>query len=76
VESLSDENIEYLLKINRLPSGGELSSDKKLDLYKKLPHYPKNKNEHDALSDAKWNLELFHFIKDTRHELLKLNLSQ
>lgn len=33
-----------------------------LDL-KKHPEYPKQYNEHNALSDAKWNLELFKFLQ-------------
>lgn len=33
-----------------------------LDL-KKHPEYPKQYNEHNALDDAKWNLELFKFLQ-------------
>ena len=31
---------------------------------KEHPNYPKQKNEHNALSDAKWNFELFQFLQD------------
>jgi hypothetical protein len=30
---------------------------------KKLPNYPKQTNEHNALADARWNKELYNFIK-------------
>lgn len=35
--------------------------DPNIDL-KTLPEYPKQKNEHNALADAKWNLELYKFL--------------
>ena len=28
-----------------------------------LPTYPKQTNEHNALTDAKWNFELFKFLQ-------------
>lgn len=31
---------------------------------KEHPNYPKQNNEHNALSDAKWNFELFQFLQD------------
>lgn len=34
-----------------------------IDDIKKLPNYPKQTNEHNALADAKWNKELYKFIK-------------
>lgn len=34
-----------------------------LSLIKNKPSYPKQQNEHNALDDAKWNFELFKFIK-------------
>lgn len=37
--------------------------DEKLDFLKKHPEYPKQKDEHNALADAKWNHELFKFLK-------------
>jgi hypothetical protein len=37
----------------------------KYDL-KQQPNYPKQQNEHNALSDAKWNLKLFEFVQQCR----------
>jgi hypothetical protein len=31
--------------------------------YKEHPNYPKHTNEHNALADARWNLELYEFIE-------------
>lgn len=36
------------------------AAEKKLKL---LPNYPKQTNEHNALADAKWNYELYKFLK-------------
>ena len=36
---------------------GHLTND-----IKKLPNYPKQTNEHNALSDARWNYELYKFL--------------
>jgi len=33
------------------------------DSLKKHYNYPKQTNEHNALADAKWNFELFKFLK-------------
>lgn len=38
------------------------NTEVKWDL-KKLSHYPKQTNEHNALADARWNQELYNFIK-------------
>lgn len=34
-----------------------------LNHIKEMPAYPKQTNEHNALADAKWNLELFKFLQ-------------
>ena len=71
-EAMSHQDFEELYKglaIN-IPSEDKLTLNEKVKLIKSLPHYPKNNGEHDALEDAKWNRELFHFIKDTRYELI------
>lgn len=34
----------------------------RLDFIKKLPNYPKQNNEHNALDDAKWNKKLYEFL--------------
>lgn len=31
--------------------------------FKELPNYPKKSNEHNALADARWNFELYKFLK-------------
>lgn len=36
----------------------------KTDLLKNALKYPKQKNEHNALDDAKWNFELYKFLKE------------
>jgi hypothetical protein len=36
--------------------------DEKLKVIQTLEEYPKQKNEHNALADARWNKELFNFI--------------
>lgn len=37
--------------------------EEKVKLVKELVEYPKQANEHNALADAKWNFELFNFLK-------------
>ena len=42
-------------------------SENKFDMethLKTLPNYPKQTNEHNALADAKWNKELYEFLKN------------
>lgn len=41
----------------------EITLDEKLNEIKKHTLYPEQSNEHNALSDAKWNRELYHFIQ-------------
>lgn len=40
------------------------SLDERLKIFKSLARYPKQENEHNALADAKWNFELYKFLKD------------
>lgn len=40
-----------------------LETEKATPNIKDLPNYPQQKNEHNALADAKWNKELFLFLK-------------
>lgn len=37
--------------------------EERLECLKNHPDYPKQENEHNALADAKWNLELYNFLK-------------
>lgn len=39
-----------------------------LNSWKRFDIYPKQENEHNALSDAKWNYELYKFLKSPRKE--------
>lgn len=41
----------------------EWTFDQKLTMLKAHANYPKQSNEHNALSDAKWNYELYKFIQ-------------
>lgn len=58
IKHLSKEDKEDLLW-NHM-NGVELSN---VDLLKRTVNYPKQENDHNALSDAKWNMELHKFIK-------------
>jgi len=40
------------------------SFDKKIQCIKDLPYFPKNKNEHHALSDAEFDFELYKFLQN------------
>lgn len=44
-------------------SSNYLSKKEILEHIKNNPNYPKQKNEHNALADAKWNHELYNFLK-------------
>lgn len=37
--------------------------DEKINTLKELKEYPKQTHEHNALADAKWNFELYNFLK-------------
>lgn len=50
---------KYIVEIRVLKTLSE-----KLDYIEKcVPQYPKQTNEHNALADAKWNYELYNFLK-------------
>lgn len=40
----------------------QISFDKQLEIFKKLPGYPKQANEHGAIDDARWNRDLYKFL--------------
>lgn len=46
--------------------GERLSFKNYHDFIKTNPTYPKQSNEHNALADAKWNKELYNFIKNDK----------
>ena len=58
-EKISQDNLE----INgvKIPN---YNLDKKIQTIKNITNYPKQTNEHNALADAKWNKELYEFLKD------------
>jgi len=68
VKQMLDEKIKFL---QLFYIGGMISAEKdrlcsfeeKLDKVKALPNYPKQTNKHNSLSDARWNKELYNFIK-------------
>lgn len=41
----------------------KVSLEKRVDHIKNNTNYPKQKNEHNALADAKWNFELYKFLQ-------------
>lgn len=43
--------------------GAPVSLNETLTYYKAKPNYPIQRNEHNALADAKWNFELYKFLK-------------
>ena len=42
---------------------GAITKEEKLTTFKKLENYPVNKDNHNALADAKWNYDLYNFLK-------------
>lgn len=46
------------------PGNTSLSLKEKLKVMKNYKGYPKQKNEHNALADAKWNYELYKFLQN------------
>lgn len=66
LKQMLDEKIEDMFLIT-LGSGEtkdrEATFDEKLKWMKSTPKYPKQTNEHNALSDAKWNKQLYQFLQ-------------
>lgn len=51
---------------------GQLTVDVKVSQVKKHPMYPRQRNEHNALDDARWNKALYEFLKNfPRKKFLK-----
>ena len=44
--------------------GGSINLKDGINVLKQMTSYPKQEDEHDALSDAKWNLALYNFISN------------
>lgn len=71
LKQMLDETLEKKI-MHYLPACGEqkeitsnsnIPLENKLYWAKTLPEYPKQSNEHDALSDARWNKQLYNFIR-------------
>jgi hypothetical protein len=65
-EKLESRYMTYLPETEgqgEIQSSSNISLEQKLNWVKALPEYPKAENEHNALSDARWDKKLFDFIK-------------
>jgi len=61
--SNSKRSIETIGKGQHQEDDKPATFEQKLKVIKELDEYPKQKNEHDAIDDAKWNFELYKFLK-------------
>jgi len=73
LKQMLDERAELAYRIDRDNNSILHPSDKKimydnisgyLNHIKGMPNYPKQTNEHSAIHDAKWNFELYKFLKN------------
>jgi hypothetical protein len=55
---------QELDRIQEVRFGTSLFNGKLANDIKRLPNYPKQTNEHNALADAKWNKELHEFLNE------------
>ncbi len=58
LKQMLDEKVDKFL-----PQTVWVNKSQVLEHFKTMTHYPKQTNEHNALADAKWNLELYNFLK-------------
>lgn len=65
-----DEKVEKMnyIDVNKITGENRIyfispTFNENLDRIKRVETYPKQENEHNALEDAKWNFELYKFIK-------------
>ena len=61
LKQMYDEKEIYYLNDN--PSSTGISQHIKVMGIKSLSNYPTQENEHNSLADAKWNKELYEFLK-------------
>jgi hypothetical protein len=59
LKQMLDEKVDKFL-----PQTVWVNKSQVLEHFKTMTHYPKQTNEHNALADAKWNLELYNFLKE------------
>lgn len=60
LKQMMDEKQEYLKYWGHKKESGKIGTSLKI---KEQPDYPQQTNEHDALADARWNKELYEFLK-------------
>jgi hypothetical protein len=63
-QMLDDVAIEKIMEVEN-KYAGEIRFETSLRMVKNNPEYPKQKDEHNALADAKWNYELYKFLNLT-----------
>lgn len=61
LKQMLDEKVECLFSSRKFGDGRD-DFEWQLNYTKKSDKYPKQSNEHNALSDAKWNKQLYEFI--------------
>ena len=66
--NVDDEFIDYCNCVRKdtgeYPKGENLKHIFKAECVKRLPGYPKQDNEHNALDDARWNKKFFNFLQN------------
>jgi hypothetical protein len=69
-QTLDEKTIERLPSSiaheTRFPTGSTITFETSLNTIKVHPFYPKQSNEHNALADARWNMELFNFLENLK----------
>lgn len=60
IRLINEENKKAPLHYTGVPKWKKFIND--YDVIKKLPNYPKQTNEHNALADARWNRQLYNFL--------------
>lgn len=65
LKQMLDETVEEYITVTAYSSGNHVvpSYNSALNYIKGLQGYPVNNEEHTAIGDAKWNLELYKFLK-------------
>lgn len=60
-QELDNKTVEYFTKERGVPQSDPL--ERKLNFIKRFKEYPKQTNEHNALSDSKFVKDLYYFLK-------------
>jgi len=71
LKQMLDDKAENLLMEVEMAHPGETRFETSLRQLKNQSGYPKQSNEHNALADAKWNMELYKFITNCSHHSTK-----